>query len=191
MAFLDYNRIKFNDIVESTNRWLTSTYSQAKNVFSKSSPYGQIITVLQVYSQLFFYYLEDSLVEMNIITASKQRSIYGWSRIAGHNPTRALSAQGTINVKLKKGSPDLPSNSSYIMILDKTNLTCTNNGKNYFIQLGNNTGNIRINTNSLDLIPLKIIQGTLETQTLVGTGQVLQSFNVTSKSVIENGLGLC
>ena len=186
MAFLDYNKIKFNDIVYSTNKWLRDTYSQSKNVFSKSSPFGQIIAVLQEYSQLFFYYLEDSLVEMNILTASKQRSIYGWSRIAGHNPTRALSAQGTINVKLKKGSQDIPSNSSYIMILDKTNLTCVNNGKNYFVQLGNNTGNIRINTNSLDIIPLKIVQGSLETQTLYGTGEVLQSFNVTSKSIIEN-----
>ena len=188
MGFLDLDKIKFNDIVNQTNQWLTDTYDQAKNVLTKSSPFGQILSVLQEYSQLFFYYLEDSLVEMNIITASKQRSIYGWSRLAGHNPTRAISAQGTIGVKINNGSSDIPVNASYIMILDKTALKCTNNNKDYYIQLGNSTGNIRINVNSLDVIPLKIIQGSLETQTVIGTGEELQSFNIISKSQIENNL---
>ena len=187
MKFLETNKISFNDIQLKIRNWLIDTYNQSESVFSKSSPFGQILVVIQEFAQLIFYYIEDSLVELNIYTATKQRSIYGWARLAGHNPTRSISSQGTINVKIKPGA-DAPLNASYILILDKTKVTCINNNKKYFIQLGNVNGNLRIPLNSINVTPLKIIQGELETQTLTGTGLALQSFTVESKGTIENDL---
>ena len=183
--FLETNKLNFNQIKNNLSDWLISTYSQARSVLTKSSPFGQIITVIQEFSQLIFFYIEDALVELNIFTATKQRSIFGWARIAGHNPTRSLSAQGTLNLKIKPAA-DKPLNASYVMILDKSKLMCTNNNKKYFVHIGNSVGNLRIDLKSNDIIPIKIIQGELETQTLRGTGQPLQSFTVTSKSNIEN-----
>jgi hypothetical protein len=187
MKFLETNKISFNDIQLKIRNWLIDTYNQSESVFSKSSPFGQILAVIQEFAQLIFYYIEDSLVELNIYTATKQRSIYGWARLAGHNPTRSISSQGTINIKIKPGA-DAPLNASYILILDKTKVTCINNNKKYFIQLGNINGNLRIPLNSIDVTPLKIIQGELETQTLTGTGLALQSFTIESKGTIENDL---
>lgn len=187
MKFLDPNKLSFDNIQNSIKNWLIETYSQAESVFSKSSPFGQILAVIQEFAQLIFYYIEDTIVESNIYTATKQRSIYGWARLTGHNPTRAISAQGTINVKIMPGA-EAPINASYILILDKTKVTCINNNKKYFVQLGNINGNLRIPLNSTEITPLKIIQGELESQVLVGTGLALQSFTVLSKNTIENDL---
>jgi hypothetical protein len=185
MSFLRSNKIKFADIVNQVQQFLVNTYSQAGSVFTSASPFGQILQVLNTYSQLFFLYLEDALVEMNILTASKEKSIYGWSRLAGHNPTRALSAQGTIKIKFK---PTVTSeiNASYILFLEETKLTCQNNALPYFIQLGNTLQSIKINISNKDFIPLKIIQGEVESQTVIGNAQPLQSFNFQAKKPIEN-----
>jgi len=185
MKFLESNRIKFNQIITDTREYLINTYSQAQSVFTKSSPFGQLLDVLTEYSQLIFLYIEDALVELNITTANKQRSVFGLSRLAGHNPTRPLSAQGTLNIKI---SPNAKSevNASYIMLLDKTKLSCVNNGYKYFVQLGNSLENIKININEVNQIPIKIIQGELEEQTVAGTGLPLQSYTFTAKKPIEN-----
>ena len=185
MKFLQPNRIKFEQIITDTRDYLISTYSQAKSVFTKASPFGQILDVLTEYAQLIFLYIEDALVEMNITTANKQRSVFGLSRLTGHNPTRALSAQGSLNIKI---SPSAKSevNASYIMLLDKTKLTCINNGYKYFVQLGNSLENIKININEINQIPVKIIQGEIEEQTVAGNNQPLQSYTFTSKKPIEN-----
>jgi hypothetical protein len=185
MKFLESNRIKFDQIITDTREYLINTYSQAQSVFTKSSPFGQLLDVLTEYSQLIFLYIEDALVELNITTANKQRSVFGLSRLTGHNPTRPLSAQGTLNIKI---SPDAKSevNASYIMLLDKTKLSCVNNGYKYFVQLGNSLENIKININEVNQIPIKIIQGEIEEQTVAGTGLPLQSYTFTSKKPIEN-----
>lgn len=185
MKFLDTSKISFNQIQVAVRDWLISTYSQSQQVFAKSSPFGQILAVIQEFAQMMFFYIEDSLVELNIYTATKQRSIYGWARLAGHNPTRALSAQGTLNLKIKPGA-DLPANATYLMILDKTKLSCNNNSKKYFLQLGNDVGNLKIDLKSRDVFPVKIVQGELESQIVNGTGKELQSFTLLSKGSIEN-----
>jgi hypothetical protein len=185
MKFLDPNKIKFEQLITNTRDYLIVTYNQAKSVFTKSSPFGQLLDVLTEYAQLIFLYIEDALVEMNITTANKQRSVYGLSRLAGHNPTRALSAQGTLNIKISQNAKS-EVNASYIMLLDKTRLSCTNNGYKYFVQLGNSLENIKIGINDVNQIPIKIIQGELEEQTVAGNGQPLQSYTFTSKKPIEN-----
>jgi hypothetical protein len=185
MSFFSPNKIKFADITNAVQKYLVDTYRQAGTIFTSASPFGQILQVMATYSQLFFLYLEDALVEMNILTASKEKSIFGWSRLAGHNPTRALSAQGTIRIKFKPtATSDI--NASYILILDETKLTCENNGLPYFIQLGNALGNLKINLSDRNFTSMRIIQGEIESQTVTGNGLPLQSFNFQAKKPIEN-----
>lgn len=184
MSILTPNKIRFGDIFNQVRDYLIKTYAQAGDVFSPASAYGQILSVMQSFLQMVFLYIEDSVVEMNITTASKLKSIQGWARLTGHNPTRGLSAQGTINLKWKPNVVDL--NCSYVTILDKTKLICDNNALPYFIQLGNSLGKININKSDINFIPLKIIQGEVESQTKQGTGLGLQSFNFQSNKPIDN-----
>lgn len=185
MKFLDPSKISFQQIQTSVRDWLIDTYAQSNVVFSRTSPYGQLLDVMQEFLQLVFLYIEDVVVEMNIYTATKARSIYGWARLAGHNPTRALSAQGTLSVKISPGA-EVPLNASYVLLLDKTRLSCESNNKKYFVQLGNTTGSLRIDLKSNEVIPIKIVQGALESQALTGDGTELQSYTITSKKRIEN-----
>jgi hypothetical protein len=184
MSILKPNKIKFGEIFTEIGDYLNTVYSQRGDIFSSSSPFGQILTVMQAFFQMIFLYLEDSLVEMNITTATKTKSIYGFARITGHNPTRSISAQGTIKLKWKPSVVDV--NMSYATLLDKSKLICENNNLPYFVQLGSATGNIKINKSEYNFIPIKIIQGETESQTKIGTGKPLQSYNFQSNKPIDN-----
>jgi len=181
------NKISYQQLVNSVYVYLVDTYSQAQSVFSKASPYGQLVDVINNFSQLFFLYLEDAIVENNILTAQKQKSIYGLSRLVGHNPTRALSAQGTIRIKMKPGA-QADINASYLLFLNKTRLSCTNNGLDYFIQMGNALGNTKVDSNNIGYTSFKIIQGVLDTQTAISDGSPLQTYNFQTDRPIENDM---
>ena len=184
MSILKSNKIRFGDIFNDIRSYLNTTYAQAGDVFSPTSPYGQILTVMQSFVQMIFLYIEDAIVEMNITTASKLKSIYGLARLTGHNPTRSISSEGTIMLKWKPNVVDL--NISYVIIDDKSKLTCQNNNLPYFISLGNAFGNIKINKNEKAFIPIKVIQGEIESQTKIGNGKELQSYMFVAKKPIDN-----
>jgi len=181
------NRIGYQQLINDTYLYLIDTYSQAQTVFSKASPYGQLLDVINNFSQLFFLYLEDAIVENNILTAQKQKSIYGLSRLVGHNPTRALSAQGTIRVKMKPGAQS-DVNASYLLFLNKSKLNCINNGLDYFVQMGNALGNTKIDSNNIGFTSFKLIQGILDTQTAISNGDPLQTYNFQTDRPIENDM---
>lgn len=178
------SQIKFREIKRDLEAFATEKYKQSRKVFSPASAYGQIMTMLNSFIQLIFVYLEDSVVESNIITANKQDSIFGWARTTGHNPTRAISAQGTLKIKIK---PEAISeiNASYITIPNQTKLICTNNSLPYFLNLGE-SDSLRLNTDDTKYVSVKSIQGEVETQSVLGTGEPLQSFNFVSKKPIDH-----
>ena len=184
MSILKPNQIKFGEIYNNIRKYLSDVYSQAGDVFSPSSAYGQILNVMQNFVQMIFLYIEDAIVEQNITTASKLKSVQGFARLTGHNPTRSISAQGTIKLKWKPTVVDL--NASFVTLLDKTKLTCDNNSLPYFIQIGNPMGNIRLNKNDINYVYLKIIQGEMESQARQGNGLELQSYNFQSNKPIDN-----
>jgi len=181
------NKIDYQQLLNSVYVYLIDTYSQAQTVFSKASPYGQLLDVINNFSQLFFLYLEDAIVENNILTAQKQKSIYGLARLVGHNPTRALSAQGTIRIKMNPGA-QADINASYLLFLNKTRLNCVNNGLDYFIQMGNALGNVKVDSNNIGYTSFKIVQGILDTQTAISDGFPLQTYNFQTDRPIENDM---
>lgn len=184
MSILKPNKIKFGDIFNSIRNYLSDVYAQTGDVFSPSSAYGQILSVMQNFVQMIFLYIEDAVVEQNITTASKLKSIQGFARITGHNPTRSISAQGTIKLKWKPTVVDL--NASFVTLLDKAKLQCDNNSLPYFIQLGNPLGNIKLNKSDINFTYIKLIQGEVESQTRQGNGLALQSYNFLSNKPIDN-----
>jgi len=187
MQIFESYKIKFSELNQSVQNWLTATYKQTANSFSKASPFGQILQVLNGYIQLVWLYLEDVIVESNILTAVKRRSIWGLSRLSGHSPFRTLSARGTITVNIAK-SADVPQNANFVKIKDKTKLLCTNNNQHYFISLPNGFDSVEIDLNSTDYIDFKVIQGEVAKQTLIGTGKPLQSYFINIKDSIEHNL---
>ncbi len=189
MNILSPNRIRYAQSEADINKYLSDTYAQKRSAFSVASPFGQILRALKEFVQLVFFYIEDSVVELNMTTATKQRSIYGLARLAGHNPTRALSAHGTLKMKLKPSARS-EVNATYIVVPDRSKLRCVSNGLPYMVQVGNAMESIRIDMDSTAYASVPVVQGELESQTFIGNGRPLQSFVVQGKQSkpIENEL---
>tara|TARA_Y100000385_G_scaffold114057_1_gene118331 strand:- start:2985 stop:4745 length:1761 start_codon:yes stop_codon:yes gene_type:complete len=181
--FLDKGKIKFEDLVTQVNQYLRSKYSASRKILTPSSPYGQILTVIQNLAQLIFFYIEDSINELNIFTAYKQKSIFGLSRLTGHNPTRPISAQGEIGLKISPSArPDIESNN--IFLNNYTKIENVDNGLPYTIFLEEEKLNIPKSSN--EIIKVRLVQGEVTDQTVISLGTPLQSFNITDKDNIAD-----
>jgi len=170
------NRIDIELLIQDTINYTVDKFAQSRSNFTVASAYGQIIFVLQNLSQLILYYIEDSITELNINTASRSNSIYGLARLAGHNPTRGISATGEIAIKFLDNAPVSDISGGYIIMLNYNKIKCKNNGLTYLLNLPGDEIRIPVD-GSKNGIKLNIIQGTIETQIFTGTGTALQTFS--------------
>jgi hypothetical protein len=174
-SFLSKIAITSEQIFVETKTYLQRVYNTAGSQFSSSSPFGQIVKVLSNYYEHLFFYLEDAQAENHPYTASSIEAIYGNSQLAGHNPTRGMSATGEVRFKFKSGK-ETGFPGPYIILNDGIKLKCNNNNLTYTLKF--NTDQIRISKNSSEFIYANIQQGIFETQKLIGTGNSMQTYNL-------------
>mgnify|MGYP000379197765 CR=1 FL=1 len=80
--------IRVRDILSESIQFLQNTFKQSRSVFTAASPFGQLLIVIENLSQLIFYYIEDSITELNINTnafneAGGGRGAYGIAQWRG------------------------------------------------------------------------------------------------------------
>lgn len=172
--FFKLNRITFQRLYEDTKAWFQSVYNLTTEQFTPASPWGQIIETVINIAQMIFYYIEDSITELNIHTASRRQSVMGLAALTGHSVTRAMSANGDIEMQYSGENVDMYG--QVIIIPNYSKILCQNNNQRYVLSL--NQDDIRINIGSNDRIRVKIVQGNWENQTFTGNGEILQSFEV-------------
>lgn len=177
LEIFKYNRIRFDQMYADAKNYLQNRFNQVGDVFSPASAYGQLLGVMLDLGKLIFYYVEDSVTEMNIYTASRDVSIRSLARIAGHNPTRAVSASGTINLTYNGNPIDIYGNT--IIIPNYTRLV--DNGTGFSYTITTDVEEIRMNLTGKNTIEVKVTQGTIEAQTVTGTGYPMQSYTVNPK----------
>lgn len=165
------------DILLDTMQYLSGRFNQSKSVFTAASPFGQILIVVENLSQLIFFYIEDAITELNINEATRLTSIYSLATLAGHNPSRAMSAVGEISLRINSDAADFPVD--FVILPNLTRLICANNGLTYILDLPQDEVKFSLNGDNNGLA-LNIRQGILETQTLVSQGRVLESFSIGS-----------
>lgn len=165
------------DILLDSINYLTKRFNQSKSVFTAASPFGQILIVVQNLTQLVFYYIEDAITELNLNEATRLTSIYSLAALAGHNPSRAMSAIGEISLKINEDAADVPVD--FVIIPNLTRLNCISNGLIYILDLPQDE--IKFSLNGLDDgVKLPIRQGILETQTVISKGTPIESFSIGS-----------
>lgn len=169
------SRIKLEEMLEDISQFTKEVYGQTNVLYSPASPWGQILVVLGRIAQLQLFYIEDSITELNINSASRPDSIRGLARIAGHNPTRAISATGDLFLSYNGTIPDMYGEN--VIIPNYTKLVCKDNQLPYVLILGRDEIKYNIYTQRERLL-LKIIQGELDSQSFTGTGDPLQSFEI-------------
>lgn len=167
-------KIRINDILGESITFLQNRFKQAKTIFTAASPFGQLLIVFENLSQLIFYYIEDSITELNINEATRPSSIYSLASLAGHNPSRAIGATAQIRVVRK---PGITPSANKALLNDLFKVTCENNGLTYVIELPQDE--IRLNlTGTEPPTVFSLRQGQIETQTFTGKGQALESYQL-------------
>jgi hypothetical protein len=176
-TFFDRAKIQASELIKQAQDYVSEQYEQFGKVFSISSAYGQILTVLSNLTSMVLYYVEDSTTELNINTATRNASIQGLARLAGHDSTRAISAMGEIEISVKSAPVAIHGNQ--ILIPNYTKIKCINNNRNYVLDLSHQE--VRLPVFGGTSVNCRIIQGEIEAQTFTGNGQPLQSFSVSQK----------
>lgn len=183
MSFYSKTRIKATELFEDSFLYLQKTYDQAKSVFTPSSPFGQIMTVMANMGELILFYIEAASTELNIARARNIESIYGLSRLTGHNPTRSISARGMIGLRLNSNATTLVEG-DFCDILNQTRLQIENNGLKYFIKFDGPS--FRLQKTSREWVNVELVQGEWEEQKVTGTGGSLQSHSLITKGSTDH-----
>ena len=183
MKIFDKTRVQAQDIYNQVYNFVSEKFAQSGKVFSIASAYGQIIYVLSQVTQMILFFIEDSITELNMQTASRVDSIQGLARLAGHDATRAIASTGEISFTISK-VPDVQGDQ--IIIPNFSRIMCQNNGKMYTLNLIDDQ--VRLKVGDKKAIQGQVIQGEIFTQVFTGDGQVLQSYTATSRGnvLIDN-----
>ena len=178
LKFLSRARIKATEMIADTRTYISRVYGRSSDLFTTASPYSQILEVLAELTNLNFLYIEDAVVEQNILTAQDPESIYGLARLAGHDAFRGSSALGELKIRLNtSASNDIEGDT--LNIPANSVIKATKNGLEYILKTNNDQ--FVIQKSNSDYLYIPVIQGKVEKQVLTGTGEKLQSFNVIIK----------
>jgi len=185
MDLLQKNKAKISDLIAQTFDLIQARYSMSNQLFTVASVWGQIVFVLDNLAQFILFFIEDSITELNINQATRESSIYGLATLAGHNPTRAISAKGEVVITWNGRSFENIGGSA-ILVPNYAQLNCVNNGKTYFLKLPQEY--IRLNLEPGAKIIASVFEGRRNTNQYTATGNLLQSYNISSRgtSGIEN-----
>jgi hypothetical protein len=164
-------------ILKQTINYLSGKFNQSLQVFTAASPFGQIILVLENLSQLIFYYIEDAIKELSVFDATRTSSVYSLASLAGHSPSRAISAVGEIG--LVSTSTARQADFDILIIPNLTKLKSLNNGLDYVLSLPQDDIKFSMKGKN-DGTTIKILQGIIETQTVVAKGNEIESFSLNS-----------
>lgn len=182
---LQKNKIKLEEISNDILDSLKDKFSSIGKYFSTASPFGQIVNVLSNIYQMVLFYIEDSITELNILTATRKTSIQGLASLVGHNITRKISAEGTIFIKMKPSAQVENIPNAEIILSNYTRII--NNKTNLIYTILLNSDFIKLKVVPNQSYSFKIIQGEFEYQTFSSSGEPLQSFTVPIRNKdIEN-----
>jgi len=126
---------------------------------------------------MIFYYIEDAITELSMEEATRVSSIYSLATLAGHSPSRAISASGQISISTT--SESATADFDTVIIPNLTKIKSNNNGLMYVLSLSQD--DIKFSMKGVNNgLSMKILQGNIETQTLVAKGEEIESFSINS-----------
>ena len=167
------SKLKFEDLYSSSINYLRNVYGSVGQYFTNSSPFGQLLRVTLHLGRMIMVYIEDSITELNIKTASRERSIKGLATLTGHNPSRGLAARGSVKFSYNNSGEYI---NQSILIPNYTQLVNNSNGLNYMIILPAENMEMILSNSSI-YSNISVIQGELKYQQATGNGEPMQSFN--------------
>ena len=176
---MNLTEISFPRLKAQIELYLKQEYSKSSVLFDVSSPYGQILLVLENLFQLSMLYLKNSIKQYDLSenNSLNKRIIRNAAIFAGHIPTRSISATGTIKITIKT-STDINSEipGGKITLSNRQTIKNKTNGLFYSLNLGSDKVTYQINNNSE--FYFNIIQGEWRRRFFTGTGNENQTYQV-------------
>ena len=176
--FFEYIELKYDNLTDQINTWLKSVYNKSALNLNSSSPYGQILNVQKELFQHNIIYLKNAVRVLDIETTQDIKVIRQVALVSGLQPSRSISATGTLKFILKVGvdlSKDIKD--ATVIFEDGLVLKSKTNSLKYIVNL-----NVQKNVYSLSSIKnsfyVPIIQGIYDTQNFTGDGSANQSYSV-------------
>jgi len=186
LKFLSTLRTNANQIQTDARTYISRVYKRASTLFTEASPFAQIVNVMGELGELIMFYVEDATVEQNIYTAQQPESIFGLSRLTGHDATRGFAATGEIEFRWKVGA-DLGRIAGTGLNIDaRSELSCELNGLKY--TLLTQQDKFRLEKSNKFKVKTAIVQGEFEQQTFTGTGEEMQAYNVKVNSLTDHSM---
>lgn len=186
MGFFSKVKVTSDDIFYQAYSHLRDIYGQVAETFTPSSPYGQILYVLSNLTSLILSHVEHAASEMNIMTAQTAESIYGLSRLTGHDPCLGYSSRGVISLRCNTSAASLVEGTK--IIIDRyTQLKISESGLTYFMNISTPTLEIPVNERD-NWYDVEIIQGEFKTAEYTGTGERLQSYDLAISGMVDDDL---
>jgi hypothetical protein len=179
----NFTEISFANIKSEIENFLKAQYAKASLLYSTSSPYGQILSVVENLFQLSMLYIKNSIQQFDVTNPASvnERIIKNAAIYAGHIPTRSISATGTLLISIKT-STDVESTipGGRITFLNRQLIKNKTNGLQYSINLGADKQTYKISNSTQIYLP--IIQGLWSSQSFTGDGTENQTYQATIRS---------
>ena len=131
MSIIKTARIRLSELYQDSINFIKQTYEDAGQYFTMASPMGQLLQVVLNIGRTILYYIEDSITELNINTASRSQSVKGLAGLTGHNSSRGVAARGTLRLFYNGQKLDIYGNTA--VIPNYTRLTSTYKGLTYTV----------------------------------------------------------
>lgn len=183
----EFVELNYNALSNQVNNWLKTVYDKSDVLFNSASPYGQMLQQIKEFFRWNVIYNKNVVREFDIEQATTKRMILNAARISGHNPSRAISAKGTLKFKLKQGiNITQKVAGSQVVVFDDTTLKNKTNTLFYTLKVGTDK-NIYPLTSGCQFF-INVVQGKYESQTYTGNGEKNQSISVIidNNQIIDN-----
>lgn len=176
--FFKTSRIRFSELYQDAINFIKATYEDLGQYFTMASPMGQLLQITLHIGRMILYYIEDSITELNINTATRPASVKGLAALTGHNASRGMAARGSLRFTYNGEKISIYGNT--VAIPNYTQVTSTINGLTYTIVLPGEE--VRLDLSGINnYVDVNIVQGKIEYQQATGTGDPLQSYNFQNK----------
>lgn len=169
----------FNNLKLAIEQQVRQIFLRNNQSFDRSSPYGQLLFVIEQVAQNVFFHIRNSVREQQHFQTNSRPLIYSNAFAAGLNPQLARPAQGRIKLSLR---PEVRSDQiagRRITVVNGAQLRNKTNGLIYSVDLGGASEATYTVINGLEL-SLTVRQAVRITQTFTGNGRNNQSFHVTT-----------
>lgn len=186
---MKFVEISFANIKAEIERFLKIEHNKASVLYSPSSPFGQILNVLEKLHQMSLLYLKNSINQFDLSdpNSNNERIIKNTAVSAGHIPGRSISSTGSLKLVVKSGidlQSELPG--GRITLFNRSGLKNSTNNLFYALNIGQDKITYIVDSNTQIYLP--IIQGKFKTTTFTGDGTMNQTYQISFKGLddIEN-----